>query len=607
MFTDPSVVAEVILRNRKSLVTDSNGKFLFRGQDTHLVEVPLSESAIDFNDKLQEYLHHGYDASEAGGNTGRAIGFVMTTYRKLASSSIAAIERALERRLARLQGINGNQSPNYLQPSLLELEEAFREGTDGHDDLEDIADSFSESTTGANPFFSGEQKQIAGLLTAAKEIKRDDRKLEQFLTEIVAPLHAEGQKLLIFTEYRATQEYLVGALKVHYPNTGFSQINGSMSLNEKRENIEQFNERAQFMVSTEAGGEGINLHHQCHIMLNYDLPWNPGRLVQRAGRLYRYGQQERVIVFNLMADDGFDNKALTMMLKRVFTIARDMAEVSTEFQDGLQTDIIGELLERVDIASLLAANRTMDINRTESDVIEAIARAKEAKTQQEKLFSHVEGYDPNTATALYTFGPEDVLVFLEGILRYKGVQIRDRLYNGRVLELELPDELRGRFSEFSARADVVRVTADRQLAMRLSNVVPMDFKSIFFSYFIEFAKSSEFKGEYASLIGPESGTLGLYRLRWQNDQGVPREETLLPVFLPENLQQPAANPSFFGSLLFKQTECQVQPHSLDIDERRRILKLLDTVANVELSRRYTTLRHPNDVILLATADLTTMS
>ena len=604
VFTDPSVVAEVVLRNRKSLVTDSNGKFLFRGQDTHLVEVPLSESAMDFNYKLQEYLHHGYDASEAGGNTGRAIGFVMTTYRKLASSSIAAIERALERRLSRLQGLNGNQPPNHPQSSLMELEEAFQEGTDGHDDLEDIADSLSESTTGVNPFFSGEQKQISGLLTAAKEVKRDDRKLEQFLTEIVAPLHVEGQKLLIFTEYRATQEYLVGALRVHYPNASVSQINGSMSLHEKRENIEQFNERAQFMVSTEAGGEGINLHHQCHVMLNYDLPWNPGRLVQRAGRLYRYGQQERVIVFNLMADDGFDNKALTMMLRRVFTIARDMAEVSTEFQDGLQTDIIGELLERVDIASLLAANRTMDINRTESDIIEAIARAREAKTQQEKLFSHVEGYDPNASTALYTFGPDDVLVFLEGILQYKGVQIRDRLYNGRVLELELPDELRGRFSEFPARAAVVRVTADRQLAMRLSNVVPMDFKSVFFSNLIEFAKSPAFQGEYASLIGPESGTLGLYKLRWQNDQGVPREEALLPVFLPENVQQPATNPSFFGSLLFEQTEYQVQPHSLDIDERHGILKLLDTVANVELSRRCTTLRHPNDVILLATADLT---
>ena len=604
VFTSPSVVAEVVLRNRKSLVTYTSGKFLFRGQDTHLVEVPLSDSARDFNNRLQEYLRYGYAASEAGGNTGRAIGFVMTTYRKLASSSIAAIERALQRRLARLQGLNGNTAPNDSGATLVEIDDAFQEGTDGRDDLENVADSVSGSATGANPFFSGEQNQIAGLLTAAEEVKKIDRKLEQFLSEIVAPLYAEGRKLLIFTEYRATQEYLVGELEGQYPNSSVSQINGSMSLNQKRENIEQFNEHAQFMVSTEAGGEGINLHHQCHVMVNYDLLWNPGRLVQRAGRLYRYGQQERVIVFNLMADDGFDNKALGMMLRRVFTIARDMAEVSSEFQGGLQTDIVGELLERVDIASLLAANKTMDISRTESDIIEAVARAREAKTQQEKLFSHVEGYDPHAATALYTFGPEDVLAFLEGILRYKAVRIRDRLYNGRVLELELPDNLRGRFSEFPARAAVVRVTADRQLAMRLSNVVPMDFKSAFFSDLIGFAKSPEFKGEYASLLGPESGTLGLYKLRWQNDQGVPREEALLPVFLPENDRQSATNPGFFGSLLLGPPEYYWQAQSPEIDNRRNILKLLDISAHAELSGRCTALRHPNDVILLATVDIT---
>ena len=98
VFTDPSVVADVVLRNRKSLVTDANGKFIFRGQDTRLVEAPLSESAKYFDLLLQEYLRNGYAASEAGGNAGRAIGFVMTTYRKLASSSIAAIELALQRR-----------------------------------------------------------------------------------------------------------------------------------------------------------------------------------------------------------------------------------------------------------------------------------------------------------------------------------------------------------------------------------------------------------------------------------------------------------------------------------------------------------------------------
>ena len=107
MFSDPTVVAEVVLRNRKSLATDANGNFLFRGQTTNRVEVPLSDSARAFDEQLRSYLRFGYAASEAGGTTGRAIGFVMTTYRKLASSSIAAIERALERRAARLRGEDG--------------------------------------------------------------------------------------------------------------------------------------------------------------------------------------------------------------------------------------------------------------------------------------------------------------------------------------------------------------------------------------------------------------------------------------------------------------------------------------------------------------------
>jgi ERCC4-related helicase len=605
MFTDPSVVAEVVLRNRKSLVTDANGKFIFRGQDTHLVEATLSAPARNFDILLQEYLRNGYAASEAGGNTGRAVGFVMTTYRKLASSSIAAIELALQRRMARLRGIAENRGRYRFVPALEEMTEAFQEGTDGLDDLEDVSDGVAASNTGTNPFFHDEQSRIAELLTAAKKVKDDDRKLRQFLEEIVDPLQQQGERLLVFTEYRATQDYLVEALRRRYPNSGIAQINGSMSLGEKRSNIDEFNENAMFMVSTEAGGEGINLHERCHILLNYDLPWNPRRLMQRAGRLYRYGQQERVIVFNLMADDGFDNKALGMMLRRVFNIAQDMAEVGSEFrEEGLQTEIIGDLLERVDIASILADNRTMDLARTEDEIEEAIARAKEAKSQQEKLFSHIEGYDPREATALYTFGPEEVLSFLEGILPYMGVRIRNRLYNGRVLELELPEEMQGRYSEFPERATFVRVTVDRQLVIRNSRLVPMDFASVFFSDLIEFAKSPEFKGEYASLPGPESGAIGIYKVRWQNDQGVPRWETLLPVFLPDGQQRAVPNPSFFGSLLLELSENQAQPYPINSSERQKILSLLDKRAHHELANRCTALRHPNDVVLLASADLT---
>ena len=603
IFTDPSSVAEVVLRNRKSLATDANGEFLFRGQDTHLVEVPLADSARAFDQQLQNYLKHGYAAALAGGNTGRAIGFVMTTYRKLASSSIAAIERALRRRSARLRGEAEDLARQMTDSEFGEIADSFQDGDDGMDNIDSIADDVVTASTGVNPFFDDEQFQISELLTAAGKVKEDDRKLNQFLREIVAPLRRQRQRLLIFTEYRATQEYLVGALESLYPRSGVTQIHGSMSLNEKRNNIARFNDRAQFMVSTEAGGEGINLHERCHILVNYDLPWNPRRLVQRSGRLYRYGQEERVIVFNLMADDGFDSRSLGMMLERVHSMAKDMSEVGAEFQEGLETEIIGELLERIDIASLLADNRTMDIHRSEAEIDEAVTRARQAKTQQERLFSRIEGYDPQAATALYTFGQDEVLAFLEGVLPYKGVQIRDRLYDGRVLELALPEDMRGRFSEFPERATFVRVTSDRRLAMRHpERLVSMDFASPFFTELIEFAKSPEFKGEYANLTAPESGALGIYKIRWQNDQGVPRWETLLPVFLAVGSENPIVNPEFFGSLLVNSSEIQTQPTSANSVKQQKLLQRLEERAQIELANRCTALRHPNDIVLLAAAN-----
>ena len=602
VFTDPSVVADVVLRNRKSLVTDANGNFLFKGQDTNLVKVSLTDAARDFDQQLQTYLRNGYDAALAGGNTGRAIGFVMTTYRKLASSSIAAIERALLRRSARLRGMAEQQVQTLTE--LAEFEEAFDEGLDGFDTLEDVADEITASNTGVNPFFLDEQTQITSLLDSAKAVRAGDRKLEKFLTDIADPIHKEAQQLLIFTEYRATQDYLVEVLERRYPGSGVVQINGSMSLDEKRASIEKFNSTSQFMVSTEAGGEGINLHQRCHILVNYDLPWNPRRLVQRAGRLYRYGQQERVIVFNLMADDGFDSRSLNMMLDRVYSIAKDMADVGSEFQEGLETEIIGELLERVDIASILASNKTMDIKRSAADIEGAIIRAKEAKTQQERLFSRIEGYDPQAASALYTFGQEEVLSFLEGILPYRGVHIRQRLYNGRVLELELPEDMRGRFSEFPSRATVVRVTIDRQLVMRNFRIAaPMDFASPFFLELIEFAKSPEFNGEYACIPGPATGTLGIYKIRWQNDQGIPRWEVLLPIFLADGSSSPVANPSFFGSVLTDQDAVDQQPALSALPERQRVLKQLSDNSHAELANRCTIFRHPNDTVLLAAADM----
>ena len=604
MYADPSVVAEVVLRNRKSQVTDASGNFLFRGQDTNLVEVPLSDAARDFDLRLRRYIRHGYAASAAGGVRGRAVGFVMTTYRKLASSSIAAIERALERRRARLTGDLNKNAGQMALARFEELQDAFEEGDDGEDNLAELADEVATLGTGVNPFFDNELRMLDDLCSDAKIVKADDRKLAEFLTSIVDPIHHSGRKLLVFTEYRATQDYLVDALQHRYTDSGVCQINGSMDLAEKRRNIDSFNHSAQFMVSTEAGGEGINLHYNCHMLVNYDLPWNPRRLVQRAGRLYRYGQNERVVVFNLMAQDGFDNKALGMLLDRVSTIAHDMSDVSTEFHAGLETEIVGELLERVDVAHILASNRDMEIDRSEAEIDEAINRAKRSRSLQDQLFSHIEGYDPSATAALHTFGPEEVLSFLEGALPRRGIRIRDRLHNGRVLEVELPDDMRGRYSEFGGRT-VVRVTVDRSLAMRDERNISMDFASVFFSDLVEFAKSPEFGGEFASFRGPRTGTLGIYKIRWQNDQGLPRWETLVPVFLPADGAMALPNPDFFGSLLLASaSEANRQKRSpRGLIARRDVLEQMGDCAAAELRDRCTELRHPNDMVLLASADV----
>ena len=139
--------------------------------------------------------------------------------------------------------------------------------------------------------------------------------------------------------------------------------------------------------------------------------------------------------------------------------------------------------------------------------------------------------------------------------------------------------------------------------MDLDGVAPMDFKSEFFNYLIDFAQSPEFGGEYTSIKGSESGTLGLYRLRWQNDQGVPREETILPVFLAKDKSCARANPEFFGSLILETAvECkQIDESSVSV--RRNILGAMDVCGNSELANKCTTLRHPNDIVLLSSADL----
>ena len=584
---NPEIVGEMILRNRKSAVTDAEGNLIFRGHVVHRVSVEPSATTQRFWSRLQAYLQRGYRASDEGGAAGRAIGFVMVIYRKLASSSIAAIEQALRARLDRLS-CDGREGAA--------IDIGMDDLLDGGDDQDDLGD-----VGGFGEFFADEERMLRELLALSAAVRRDDEKLRLFLERVVDPLVAEGKRLLVFTEYRATQTYILEALRERYPDRGVVLINGSMDLTAKLNAIRAFRESATFMISTEAGGEGINLQDSCHVMVNYDLPWNPARLVQRIGRLYRYGQREKVIVFNLHAADTFDNMAISTMLDRVTTVAREMAHVSEEFSEGLHAEIIGELLENLDMSSVLRSAASVPPERTRAEIEEAMRRAQEARRLQAELLSYATGFDPNALGGALGLSMEDVAMFVRAMLPFVGVSVSNTLYDGRVLELRLPEQMRGEFPEFQQRT-VVRVTTDRALAQRLADVTLLDFEAPFFRHLIRSAQDPAFGGSYASIPAEQAdqGALAAYRLRWQNDQGEPIVEEFL-VLHTGDTQRVSVNPRLVRDML-RRPMTGIRLEAPERDGGREVLQRLEREAARRLGSEATRFKHPNGLVLLAAAD-----
>jgi len=312
---NPEILREMVIRNRKADVTDAEGNFIFQGKTTHAIEVEVEPGALEFDRNLRQYLMRGYAASKERGRSGIPIGFVMTVYRKLAASSAAAIHRALERRLQRLRADQALR--DYLDEAPDERFEGEWEEQQGGD---------------AHEFFEGEIGMLEELIVKAELLVSLDKKISSFIDGLLqAVLSANpDEKILVFTEYRATLEYLAEALMIRFGAGKVNLIHGSQDQKVRASEIAHFEDRGQFLISTEAGGEGINLQRRCHVMANFDLPWNPMRLVQRIGRLYRYGQRKRVIVFNVHAPQTLDTEIMKIMYSRISQVVSDMASLGDE-------------------------------------------------------------------------------------------------------------------------------------------------------------------------------------------------------------------------------------------------------------------------------------
>ena len=284
----------------------------------------------------------------------RAVGFLMALFQRRLASSAYALERSLENRARRLeQGLLDAAKLLSAAPPDIPSEE----------DLEEMEDAEREEAE--------RRAQAVTLAKNAEEVHQEIRELRRFgewakalevsggeakLGRLKELLHSEGfytepdQRLLIFTEFRDTLEYLVEKLKGWGFRVGW--IHGGMRAGSRDEpgsrlQVEQqFREGTiQVLVATEAAGEGINLQC-CHIMFNYDIPWNPNRLEQRMGRIHRYGQLKDCLIFNFVATNTIEGRVLQRLLEK-------LQEIRNALDDDSVFNVVGEVLPAAHVERVL--------------------------------------------------------------------------------------------------------------------------------------------------------------------------------------------------------------------------------------------------------------
>ncbi|SHO56324.1 DEAD/DEAH box helicase [Vibrio quintilis] len=513
---NPEILSEMMIRNNKSDVTDLEGNFIFKGKTTKSIRVTHDESMKHFDMLLQSYLRKGYQTAREMGQIGNAIGFVMTVYRKLAASSAKAINKALNNRKFRL----------IEEACTLVVSDELDERYTGESEEQQL------QALQGKEFFDGELEQLDVLIAESEQVLRNDPKLKEFLEKLIPSILAnhKSEKILIFTEYRSTQNYLKVALEEHYGVGCVDLINGSMKHQNRTEAIRNFEDAGQFLISTEAGGEGINLQDKCHIMINYDLPWNPMRLVQRIGRLYRYGQKNRVVVFNLYSPESMDDQIMELMHERIEQVVGDLSSLSGEFNERLSEDIMGEVADLVDVENILLEATSDGITRTRERIEKALEKAKSAASKQRELFEYAAGFEPYETREELNITLEHVKSFITGMFKLLDIEIIDKTHKDLIWQIRLPEELA---IDLRVRRTRWEITFDRKHYTNRRNCEMMDLDNFIFKYLIEKAKSYEFGGLTASIghMPKLEGAVVCSYLRWQNAQGLRQRQELVIIHI----------------------------------------------------------------------------
>lgn len=356
---------DMMRRLTKEELLKFDGRPLFPERRAYTVKYELSEGEAALYAAVTEYVRTEMNRvqrfAEGDGKKRNNVGFALQILQRRLASSPAAIYQSLRRRRERLEtelgearlaakGRRAGIDEPVVNPDILRNIDEY-----GQDEIDELEELISTGATTAETVeqLALEVETLKGLEAMALGVLRSgvDTKWSQLNRILDDDLMIDGagnrRKLIIFTEPKDTLHYLFDKVRARLGNSeAVDVIHGGVSREERRKVIERFMQDKDLLVliANDAAGEGVNLQRG-HLMVNYDLPWNPNKIEQRFGRIHRIGQTEVCHLWNLVAADTREGEVYARLLEKL--------EAAREALGGRVYDVLGELFEGTALKDLL--------------------------------------------------------------------------------------------------------------------------------------------------------------------------------------------------------------------------------------------------------------
>lgn len=344
---DNSDLADIMLRRVKEELVEFNGTPLFPERIAKTIAYDLSDEEQMLYEQVSTYVTEEFNRAQSIQNGKMTtVGFALTILQRRLASSPEAIYLSLHRRREKLEQILGNYKFNKFQTETHYItDDDWDDDEYTADERESQEDELVDQTTASRTKaeLAAEIATLNRLEIIADHVRKSNRdkkwdELSRLLQTEQSMLDETGrrEKLIIFTEHRDTLNYLNTKIQTVLGIGSTVVIHGGLKREARHQAEADFknNPDIMVMIATDAAGEGINLQ-RAHLMINYDLPWNPNRLEQRFGRIHRIGQKSTCFLWNLVAKDTREG----MVFLRLF----EKLEIERQRLGGKVFDILGKV------------------------------------------------------------------------------------------------------------------------------------------------------------------------------------------------------------------------------------------------------------------------